>query len=184
MRGRSKRNSSARGASNGSGNRAKRVGPRRAALSKLTTRSQSAYDRALHVIAAMRRDPNLRLSAATRLHGVKAETIRKYFPSELRKSGGSFRVRKSDRYSANIYLPDRNGNHVLVSTRSSKERKQASQYLRDLGRYLRGQKNALAKWHGKKIAGVELVTAGRTIAAIEPALSEFSLYRAANGGAA
>ena len=153
-------------------------------LAKLSSRSQDARDRALHAIAAMRREPNLRLSTATRLHGVKAETIRKYFPSELRKTRGSFRVRKSDRYSATIYVPDRYGNHVPVPTSSSKERKQASQYLRDLGRYLRGQKNALAKWHGKKIAGVELVTAGRTIVAIEPALSEFSLYRAFNGGAA
>jgi hypothetical protein len=41
---------------------------------------------------------------------------------------------------------------------------------------------ALANWHGKKIGGVELLTAGRTIVAIEPALSEFSLYRALNGG--
>jgi len=131
----------------------------------------------------MRRDSTLRLTAAARLHGVKAETIRKYFPSELSKSRGRFRVKKSDRYWATIYLPDRNGNHVPVPTHSSKERKQASQYLRDLGRYLRGEKNALARWHGKKIAGVELVTAGRTIVAIEPVLSEFSLYHAFNGGA-
>lgn len=149
---------------------------------KLPLRSQSAYDRALHAIAAMRREPNLRLSQATKLNGVKAETIKKYFPSELRKSAGKFRVKKGDRYSATIYLPDGYGNHVPVPTRSSEERKQASQYLRDLGRYLRGQKNALAKWHGKKIAGFELLTAGRTIVAIEPALSEFSLYRTMNGG--
>lgn len=153
-------------------------------ISKLTLRSQGARDRALHVVSAMRRDPKLRLTTAAKLHGVKAETIHKYFPSELRKSGGQLRVRKSDRYSATIYLPDAHGNSVPLQTRSSRERKQASQYLRDLGRYLRGQKNALAKWHGKKIAGVELVTAGRTIVAIEPALSEFSLYRVFNVGGA
>ena len=51
-------------------------------------------------------------------------------------------------------------------------------------RYLRGKRDTLAAWHGKKIAGVKLVTDGRTLAAIEPALSEFSLYRAFNGGAA
>jgi hypothetical protein len=138
----------------------------------------------LHAIAAMRRDPNLRLTQAAKLDGVKVDTIRKYFRSELHKSGGRFRVRKNDRYAATVYLPDKYGNPVEVATRSFKERQQASQYLRDLGRYLRGQKNALSKWHGKKIAGVELVTAGRTIVAMEPALSEFSLYRALNGGAA
>jgi hypothetical protein len=132
----------------------------------------------------MRRDPKLRLTAAAKSHGVKAETIRKYFPSELRKSSGQLQVRKSDRYSATIYLPDAHGNAVPLQTRSFRERKQGSQYLRDLGRYLRGQKNALEPWHGKQIAGVPLVTAGRTIVAIEPALSEFSLYRTFNGGAA
>lgn len=164
----------------GSGKRRAKA-PDAARLSKC---SQSARDRALHAIAAMRRDRTLRLTQATKLHGVKPETIHKYFPSELRKSGGRFRVRKSNRYTATVYLPDRYGNPVEVPTQSSKERKQASQYLRDLGRYLRGQKNALSRWHGKKIAGVELVTAGRTIVAMEPALSEFSLYRAFNGGAA
>jgi hypothetical protein len=157
---------------------------RKISLARLTQGSRSAYDRALHVIAAMRRDPKLRLTTAAKSHGVKAETIRKYFPSEIRKSGGRLRARKGDRYSATIYLPDAHGNSVPLQTRSSRERKRASQYLRDLGRYLRGQKNALAGWHGKNIAGVELVTAGRTIVGIEPALSEFSLFRAFNGGAA
>jgi hypothetical protein len=153
-------------------------------VTALPERSQLAYDHALHAIAGMRRDPDLRLSHATKLNGVKADTIRKYFPTELTKSRGRFRVGKSDRYQATLYIPDAHGNSVPVETRSSKERKQVSQYLRDLGRYLRGNKNALAQWHGKKIAGVNLVTAGRTIVAIEPALSEFSLYRAFNGGTA
>jgi hypothetical protein len=132
----------------------------------------------------MRRDPNLSLSQAAKLEGVKPETVKRHFSSSLRKVAGKFTARKSDRHSATLYIPDAHGNPVPLPTRSSKERKQASNYLRDLGRYLRGQKNALAKWHGKKIAGVELVTAGRTLAAIEPALSEFSLYRALNSGAA
>jgi len=132
----------------------------------------------------MRRDPSLLLSRAAKLQGVKPETVKKHFASSLRKKAGKFTVRKSDRHTATLYLPDTHGNPVSLSTRSSKERTQASNYLRDLGRYLRGQKDALAKWHGKKIAGFELLTAGRTIVGIEPALSEFSLYRATNGGAA
>lgn len=150
----------------------------------LGQRSEFARDRALHVVAAMRRDPTLSLSEAAKLEGVKPETVKKYFSSSLRKVAWKFTVTKSDRYSATLYVPDARGNPVPLPTRSSKERRQASNYLRDLGRYLRGQKNALAKWHGKKIAGVELVTAGRTVVALEPALSEFSLYRAVNGGAA
>ena len=151
---------------------------------KLSQRSELARDRALHVVAAMRRDPNLSLSQAAKREGVKPETVKRHFSPSLRKVAGKFTATKSDRHSATLYIPDAHGNPVPLLTRSSKERRQASNYLRDLGRYLRGQKNALAKWHGKKIAGVELVTAGRTLIALEPALSEFSLYRALNGGAA
>lgn len=153
-------------------------------LSDMQERSQSARDRGLHALAAMRHDPSLSLSHAGKLHGVKGETIKKYFPSALRKSNGRFRVTKSDRYKATLYIPDEQGNAIPVKTRSSREREELGKYLRDLGRYLRGDRNALARWHGKKIAGVELVTAGRTIVAIEPALSEFSLYRALNSGEA
>jgi hypothetical protein len=163
--------------------RGKRRQPRSIALSRLSERSQAARDRALHVIAAMRPDPSLSLTHAAKLQGIKPATIKKYLPSVLNKSNGLFRVTKSDRYAVTLFVPDTRGNSVPVKTHSSKEREQLSQYLRDLGRYLRGKRDALAKWHGKRIAGVELVTAGRTIVAIEPALSEFSLYRSFNGGA-
>jgi len=153
-------------------------------LTRLSQRSQAARDRALHVLAALRRDPKLSLTHAAKLQGVKRETVKKYFPSVLKESHGKFHATKSDRYAATLHVPDAHGHSVAVVTHSSKDREALSQYLRDLGRYLRGKRDALAPWHGKKIAGVELVTDGRTLASIEPALSEFSLYRAANGGAA
>lgn len=153
-------------------------------VSNMRERSQLARDRGLHALAAMRHDPSLSLTHAGKLHGVKGETIKKYFPAALRKLNGRFRVTKSDRYAATLYVPDAQGNAIPVKTRCSREREELSQYLRDLGRYLRGNREALAKWHGRKIGGVELVTAGRTIVNIEPALSDFSLYRAFNGGVA
>jgi hypothetical protein len=137
----------------------------------------------MHAIAAMRHDPNLSLTHAARLQSVKRETVKKYFPSALKQAKGKFRTTKSDRYAATLYVPDAHGNSVAIKTRSSKEREQLGQYLHDLGRYLRGKRDALAPWHGKRIAGVELVTAGRAIVAIEPALSDFSLYRTFSGGA-
>ena len=149
----------------------------------LPQRSQSARDRALHVIAAMRREPSLSLTQAAKLHGVKRETVRKYFSGVFKKVGGHFKAAQADRYAQTLYLFDPQGNKVPIKTRSSKDRKAASRYLRDVGRYLRGQRDALAKWHGKRIAGLELVTAGRTLVSLEPLLSEFSLYRAFNGGA-
>jgi hypothetical protein len=163
---------------------AKRRRRRKLSSAKLSQRSQSAYDRSLHVLAAMRRDPKLSLTHAAKLEGVKRDTVKRHFPSALKQSHGKFRVTKNDRNTATLYIPDIHGNSIPVNTRSSKDRQALSRYLRDLGRYLRGNRNALAPWHGKKIAGVKLVTAGRTIVAIEPALSEFSLYRAFNGGAA
>lgn len=163
--------------------RRKRRQPRSFPISQLSERSQAARDRAMHVLAAMRHDSNLSLTHAAKLQGVKRETIKKYFPSALKQANGKFRATKSDRYAATLYVPDAHGNSVAVKTHSSKEREQLGLYLRDLGRYLRGKRDALAPWHGKRIAGVELVTAGRAIVAIEPALSDFSLYRTFNGGA-
>jgi hypothetical protein len=130
----------------------------------------------------MRDDPNLSLSHAAKLEGVKAETVKKYFPAALRKSNGQFRATKSDRYTATLYVPDAQGNPVPVKTRSSKDREALGLYLRDLGRYLRGDRDALARWRGRRVAGVELVTDERAIMAMEPALSDFSLYRAFNSG--
>jgi len=153
-------------------------------VGSLRERSQAARDRALHVLADMRHDPNLSLTHAAKLQGIKPGTVKKYFPSALKEAQRKFQVTKSDRYAATLYVPDVLGNAVAVKTHSSKERERLGRYLRDLGRYLRGNRDALAEWQGKKIAGVELVTDGRTLATIEAALSGFSLYRAFNGGAA
>jgi hypothetical protein len=131
----------------------------------------------------MRRDPKLSLTHAAKLQGVKPATVKKYIPSALKKPNGQFRATKSDRYAATLYVPNAQGNSIAVKTRSSKDREALGRYLRDLGRYLRGKRDALAEWHGKRIGGVELVTSARTLAAIEPALSEFSLYRSFAGGA-
>jgi hypothetical protein len=128
----------------------------------------------------MRNDPSLLLGRAARLHGVKPSTVKKYFGSALKKVRGRMRVTKSDRFSVTLFIPDVQGNSVAIRTHSSKERTEASEYLRDLGRALRGHRDALRKWRGKKIAGVELFTDESALVSIEPALSEFSLYRIFN----
>lgn len=159
-----------------------RGGRREVPIANLSKRSEDARDRAMHAIAWKRRNPRKSFTYAAKLHGVKPATIKKHFPSALRKVNGRLQVAIADRYSATLYVPDANGNSVPVHTRSSKDRKALSRYLRDLGRYLRGKRNALAPWRGKTVAGVELVTSGDVLASIEPALSEFSLYRSTNGG--
>jgi hypothetical protein len=87
--------------------------------SALPLRSQLARDRALHVVAAMRKDARLSLARAAKLHGVKQETIKRHFPSALKKKHGKFQVTKSDRYRATLYVPDTDGNSVAVNTRSA-----------------------------------------------------------------
>jgi hypothetical protein len=149
-------------------------------LEQLSARSNAARDRSLHVLATMREDRSLLLSPAAKLHGVKPDTVKKYFSSALKKHKGKFRVTKSDRYPETLYLPDAQGNPVAIATRSSKVRQAAGMYLRDVGRFFRGDRSALRAWQGKKIAGVELVADERAILAIEPALSDFSLYRTFN----
>src|SRR5579862_3945500 len=66
-------------------------------LSRLPERSFAARDRSLHVLAAMRNDPKLTLIHAAKLKGVKPKTVKKYFPSALKKVAGRIRVTKTDR---------------------------------------------------------------------------------------
>lgn len=150
-------------------------------LSKLSGRSYQARDRALHALASLRHEHRLSPTQAARLHGVRLETIQKYFPSALKKVNGKLQVTKSDRFAATLYVPDKQGKAVALNTHSSKDRTEAGEYLRDIGRYFRGDRKALLRLQRrKKIAGVELVTDERALKAIEPALSDFHLYRTFN----
>jgi hypothetical protein len=150
----------------------------------LSERSQSARDRSLHVLAAMRRNPRLSFTRAARLEGVKPNTVKKYFQSALKATNGRFRVTKVDRFVAFLNLPDEQGNLALRKFHSSKERREAHAFLEDLNRFQRGKLVTLEKWRNVKLGGLGLLTDSRTIKATEPALSEFSLYRTFNGGAA
>jgi hypothetical protein len=131
----------------------------------------------------MRHDPNLKLSSAGRSFGVKPSVVKKYCGSQFKKVTGRWRVSKSDRLRETMYIPDARGNPVPVPTTNSKQRAEVSAFLRDIGRFYRGNTSAMAKWHAKRIAGVELVTASRTLMGIESQLSDFAIYRAFNGGA-
>jgi hypothetical protein len=163
---------------------ARRKPRRKLSNAKLSQRSQSAYDRSLHVAAAMRRDPNLTRTRAAELEGVSDRSLKKYLGSELKKVGNRYYVTRSDRLVAYVSLPDERGNVLLRKTTSSKERGQAGAYLADFNRYQRGDITALKKWRNVKIGGFGLPTDARTIKASEPEMAEFNLYRAFNGGAA
>ncbi|HTU34436.1 MAG TPA: hypothetical protein VMF66_11600 [Candidatus Acidoferrum sp.] len=125
----------------------------------------------------MRANPALSLSHAAKLEGVKPATVLKYFSSALSKTGRTFRASPSDRYAAVLHVPNAEGKAVSVRTHSSKDREMLGQYLRDLGRYMRGDADALTRWRGKKVAGFELVTDEAAIIGMESVLSDFSLYQ-------
>lgn len=152
-------------------------------LSLLLRRSSEARTKALHVKTAMVRDPNLKLYPTARSFGVKPSVVKKYFGSAFEKVDGHYRARRSDRFREIMYVPDAHGNPVSVHTKNSKQRGQVSAFLRDIGRFYRGDKTALAGWHGKRIAGVELVTSTQTLKSVEAQLSDFAIYSTFNGGA-
>src|SRR5271156_2606443 len=64
-------------------------------LSRLPRRSSEARTKALHVKAAMLRDPNLRLYPTARSFGVKPHVVKKYLGSGFTKIDGHFRAIKS-----------------------------------------------------------------------------------------
>jgi len=98
----------------------------------------------------MRNDPSLLLGQAARLHGVKSSTVKKYLGSALEKVRGRLRVTKSDRFRVTLFLPDTQGNSIAIKTRSSRERSESSEFLRDLRLHCADIGGALRKWRGKK----------------------------------
>jgi hypothetical protein len=152
-------------------------------LSSLPRRSSEARTKALHVKAAMVCNPKLSRTQAAKAEGVSARSIQRYLPSGFEKVGGRWRARKFDRFREVMYVPDAHGNPVPVHTKTSKQRAQVSAFLRDIGRFYRGDRTALADWHGKQIAGVELVTSSHTLKSVEAQLSDFAIYSTFNGGA-
>jgi hypothetical protein len=152
-------------------------------LSGLSKRSSEARTKAMHVKAAMLRDPKLSRTQAEKAEGVSHRSVERYLLSGFEKRGGRWRAVKSDRFHETMYVPDEQGSPVPVRTKNFKQRKQVSAFLRDIGRFYRGKRSALAGWHGESIAGVPLVTDSRTLKSIEAQLSDFAIYSTFNGGA-
>src|SRR5580700_4165582 len=70
--------------------------PRPIPIVELSERSYAARDRSLHVLAAMRRDPELTPTRAGELEGVGSRTLKKYLGSKLKKVGNRYYVTHSD----------------------------------------------------------------------------------------
>lgn len=146
-------------------------------------REMQARNRALHALAAMRRGTPM--SRAARDNGVTPRTIKRYAGSALvqDRPGGRIRATKSDRLVRYLQIPGPDG-PIEISVRGSKAASEVANYKAAVNRFLRGERNALAGWHGKKIAGVELVTAGQVLVdQADKGLLPYALYRSLSGGA-
>lgn len=100
------------------------------------------------------------------------------------RPGGRIRATKSDRLVRYLQIPGPDG-PIEIAAHGSREASEVARYKAAVNRFLAGDLNALAPWHGKKIAGVELITAGRTLKGLaQKDLLPYALYRSLSGGAA
>ena len=158
--------------------------PRSRAISQLPERRFAARDRALHALADMRHGASP--SQAARDNGVALRTIKKYVGRALvqDRPGARLRASKTDRLVRYVQIPSLFG-PVEIKVRGSKQASDAAKYNAAVSRFLRGDLNALAPWHGKKIGSVELITASSALKGLaQKELLPHSLYRALSGGAA
>jgi hypothetical protein len=126
------------------------------------------------------------LSKAARDNGVTARTVKRYAGSALVQSraGGRIRATKSDRLVRYLQIPGPDGPRD-ITVRGSKAASEFANYKAAINRLLAGDRHAMAKWHGRRIAGIELVTDTETL--VEQArkgILPYSLYRSLSGGAA
>ncbi len=144
----------------------------------------AARERALKAISAMRRGDTL--SRAARDNGVTIRTIKRYAGSALvqDRPGGRIRATKSDPLIRHLQIAGPDG-PLDVTVRGSKAASQFAQHKAAINRLLRGDRHAMAPWHGKKIQGIELITDPKIL--IEQArkdLLPYHIYRSRSGGAA
>ena len=137
--------------------------------SEMSDRSFEAKKRAFHAVARMRHD-RMSPSDAASEEGTTIATIKKYLPATLRKSRtGRWVVTKSDSYLRLLSLPGPHG-AVTVRVHGSKEAQFASAYVASVKRWGKTRKSyELAPFHGKKVGDFQLITASRTLAALDDA---------------
>ena len=150
----------------------------------LPGRNNAARERSLKALWAMRRGATL--SKAAKDNGVTPRTIKRYAGSALvqDRPGGRIWATKSDRLVRYLQIPGPNGPRD-VSARGSKVASEFAKYKAAVNRLLAGDRDALKEWHGKKIAGIPLITDTKTL--VEQAHQEvlpYSLYRSLAGSAA
>jgi hypothetical protein len=125
------------------------------------------------------------MTHAARENRVTTRTIKRYAGAALlqERPGARIRARKSDRLARYLQIPGPDG-PIEITAHGSKQASEFARYQAAVNRLLRGDRDALADWHGKKIAGVQLLTNADTIVSqARNELLPYSLYRSPSGGA-
>lgn len=133
-------------------------------------RQAEARNRALHVLARMRRKGET-LTSASREEHIDPRTVRKHLGSELRRAAGHTRPRptKADRRLRHMLIPSAQGN-VPAIVRGSRQASRLGRYMSAVGKYLRtGETGALSEFEAKSIAGHRLITDPETLSALAQA---------------
>jgi hypothetical protein len=161
-----------------------RAGKRAAPIRSSLAGGQSARDRSIRALWDIRHGASS--SQAARDNRVTLRTIKKYVGSALLQDrpGGRIRAAKSDRLVRYLQIPGPDG-PIDVTAHGSKQASELARYKAAVNRFLAGEPTALGPWHGRKIAGVELITAGRSLKGLaQNDLLPYSIYRSLSGGAA
>jgi hypothetical protein len=150
---------------------------------KASRQSELTRGRVLSALSAMRHGATL--TRAARENGVTPRTVKRYVGTALvqDRPGGRIRATKEDSLVRYLVIPGPSG-PMEITVRGSKIATQFAHYKAAVNRFLRGDRDAMAAWHGKKISGIELITAGNTLKSLaDRGLLPYSLYRSFSGGA-
>jgi len=131
--------------------------------------SRAAQNRALHVLARMRRTGET-LTAAAREEHIDPRTVRKYLGPELRGlREGRTQPTKVYRRRRRMLVPTLLGN-VPETIRGSKQASLLGRYMSAVGYFLRtGNAKRLKEFEGRSIAGHLLITDPETLTSLAQA---------------
>jgi hypothetical protein len=124
-----------------------------------TTREEQARNRALHVLARMRRTGQT-LTAAAREEHIDPRTVRKHIGIELKRFAkeGTIYPSKSDQRARQMLIPTSQGT-TPATIRGSAQASVLGRYMAAVGKFLRtGDTDALDEFEGRSIAGHRLIT--------------------------
>jgi hypothetical protein len=141
-------------------------------MSRRNPHRPTVEERVFRVLGRMRRD-RVSLAAASRLEGIKQETVVRHARGTLYRSGPGkpWRVRSEDHLSAAMTVLTRFGPTTAI-VRSSRERKLLGDYDFALRMWRSGEHGAaaaLAAFRGKTVGGHTLITDTRLLIQLEEA---------------